>query len=149
MAERPPVSDAQREEVLESLAGHAVAGDISEEERAARTRAALEATSPGQLADATSGLTPEIRAPFLARLADRIPLRRHVALFVAVSAVLLVVWAVTRDPSADAGDESAGFFWPFWAMLGWGILLTAHALYSLRRPAFQRRGRPPRRRYPS
>ena len=149
MTERPPVSDSQREEVVESIAGHTVAGDISEEERAARTRAALEATSPGELADATRGLTPEVRPPFFARMADRIPLRRHVALYLVVSAVLLIVWAVTRDPSAEAGDESAGFFWPFWVMLGWGIVLTAHALYSLRRPAFQRRGRPPRRRYPS
>jgi Domain of unknown function (DUF1707)/2TM domain len=149
MTGRPPVSDAQREEVVESLAEHAVAGDISEDERAARTRAALEATSPGELADATRGLTAAVSPPLFARLADRIPLRRHVALFLLVSAVMLLVWGLTRDPSAEAGDESAGFFWPFWAMLGWGILLTAHALYSLRRPAFQRRGRPPRRRYPS
>jgi 2TM domain-containing protein/uncharacterized protein DUF1707 len=147
MAQRPPVSDSQREEVVESLAEHTVAGDISEAERAARTRAALEATSQGELADATRGLTAGVRPPLFARLADRIPLRRHVALFLLVSAVLLVVWAVTREPSAEAGDESAGFFWPFWVMLGWGILLTAHALYSLRRPAFQRRRRPPRRRY--
>lgn len=147
MTERPPVSDSQREEVVESIAEHTVAGDISDDERAARTRAALEATSPGELADATRGLAPAVRPPLFARLADRIPLRRHVALFLLVSAVLLVVWAVTRDPSAEAGDESAGFFWPFWVMLGWGILLTVHALYSLRRPAFQRRGRPPRRRY--
>jgi hypothetical protein len=34
-------------------------------------------------------------------------------------------------------------------MLGWGVVLAAHALYALRRPAFQRRARPPRRRYPS
>jgi hypothetical protein len=149
MTQRPPVSDAQREEVVESLAEHTVAGDISEEERAARTRAALAATSRDELADATRGLAPHVRPPFLARLADRIPLRRHVALFLVVSAAMLVVWGLTRDSSAEAGDESAGFFWPFWAMLAWGILLTAHALYSLRRPAFQRRGRPPRRRYPS
>jgi hypothetical protein len=147
MAQPPRVSDAQREEVVESLAEHTVAGDISEEERAARTRAALEATSAGELADATRGLTSAVRAPLVARLAERIPLRRHVALFLFVSAVMIVVWGLTRDSSAEAGDESAGFFWPFWAMLAWGILLAAHALYSLRRPAFQRRRRPPRRRY--
>jgi len=149
MRERPPVSDAQREQAVESLAGHTVAGDISEEERAARTRLALEARSPGELADATRGLTPHVRAPLIARLADRIPLRLHVALFLAVSAIMLVVWALTRDTTAEPSDESAGLFWPFWAMLAWGVLLTAHALYALRRPAFQGRGRPPRRRYPS
>jgi len=149
MTERPPVSDAQREQVVESLAGHTVAGDISEEERAARRRIAREASSPGELADATRGLTPDVRAPFIARLADRVPLRLHVALFLAVSAIMLVVWALTRDTTAEPSDESAGLFWPFWAMLAWGVLLTAHALYSLRRPAFHRRGRPPRRRYPS
>jgi hypothetical protein len=150
MTERPSVSDAQREEVVESLAEHTVAGDISEEERAARTRVALEATSPEELADATRGLDPQVRAPFLARLADRVPLRLHVAVFLAVSAIMLAVWAVTRDTGAEPGDESAELFWPFWAMLAWGIVLTAHALYALRRPAFRRRvTRPPRRRYPS
>jgi hypothetical protein len=149
MTERPPVSDAEREKVVESLAEHTVAGDLSEDELAARTRIALEATSPGELSEATRGLTAQVRPPLLARLADRVPLRLHVAVFLAVSAVMILVWALTRSTSMDTSDESAGLFWPFWAMLGWGVILAAHALYALRRPAFQRRARPPRRRYPS
>jgi hypothetical protein len=149
MAEKPPVSDAHREEALDTLAGHTVAGELSEDERAARSRKALQADSPEQLEEATRGLADRPRPRLLSRAADLVPLRAHVAAFLAVSAVMLVVWALTRDTASSPGEESAGLFWPFWAMLAWGVVLTAHALYSLRRPAFQIRGRPPRKRHPS
>ena len=60
------------------------------------------------------------------------------AAFLGVSAVMILVWALTRD-GTEPEDDSTGFFWPFWVMLIWGVALTAHALYALRRPAFERR----------
>jgi hypothetical protein len=141
VTEQTPVRDAERERAVEFLAEHAVAGDLSDEERAARTRRALEARTQGDLADATHGLTRHARPPLLMRVADRVPLRAHVAAFLGVSAAMLVVWALTRSGTRP-DDDSTGFFWPFWIMLVWGVALTAHALYALRRPAFERPGRP-------
>jgi hypothetical protein len=137
VTEQAPVRDGERERAVESLAEHAVAGDLSDRERAERTRRALEARTQGELAGATEGLSQHVRPPLLTRLADRVPLRTHVRAFLGVSALLLVVWALTRD-GAPAEDDSAGFFWPFWVMLVWGAALTAHALYALRKPAFRR-----------
>jgi hypothetical protein len=42
----------------------------------------------------------------------------HLTVYVAVNALLIVIWATT----------SGGFFWPIWPMLGWGIGLAAHAV---------------------
>jgi len=40
----------------------------------------------------------------------------HLALYIAVNLLLIVVWALT----------GAGYFWPVWPLLGWGIGLAAH-----------------------
>jgi len=42
----------------------------------------------------------------------------HVAAYVLVNALLVVIWAVTSD---------GGNFWPLWPILGWGIALGLHA----------------------
>jgi uncharacterized protein DUF1707/2TM domain-containing protein len=132
------VSDAERERTVESLKAHTVAGRLTAEELAARTETAHAARTAGELAETTRGLPALPRPPFLTRTADRIPLRTHVGAYVVVSAVLVVVWAATRDPDPGATDEAFGLLWPFWIMLAWGVVLVAHALYALRRPAFRR-----------
>ena len=43
--------------------------------------------------------------------------RVHFAVYLAVNAVLVLIWALVSD----------GFFWPVWPMLGWGIGVAAHA----------------------
>ncbi len=43
--------------------------------------------------------------------------RTHLAVYVLVNAMLIVIWAVT----------SAGSFWPIFPMLGWGVGLALHA----------------------
>ena len=43
--------------------------------------------------------------------------RIHLAVYVAVNALLVIIWATT----------SATYFWPMWPMLGWGIAVAAHA----------------------
>ncbi len=42
----------------------------------------------------------------------------HVAIYLAVNAFLVVIWAMS----------SAGYFWPIWPILGWGIAIVAHAV---------------------
>ena len=40
----------------------------------------------------------------------------HAAIYLVVNALIVVVWA----------SSGAGYFWPIWAMLGWGIGLAFH-----------------------
>jgi len=40
----------------------------------------------------------------------------HLALYVVVNLLLIVVWALT----------GAGYFWPVWPILGWGIAIAFH-----------------------
>ncbi len=42
----------------------------------------------------------------------------HLAVYFAVNAFLVFIWAVT----------SGSYFWPVWPILGWGIGLVAHAM---------------------
>ena len=49
----------------------------------------------------------------------------HVAAYVLVNALLVVIWAVTSD---------GGNFWPLWPILGWGIALGLHARDAFQKP---------------
>ena len=42
----------------------------------------------------------------------------HLAVYIAVNALLVFIWA------ASSGD----YFWPMWPMLGWGIGVVSHAV---------------------
>ena len=42
--------------------------------------------------------------------------RLHAAIYLAVNALLVVIWALSGE----------GYFWPILAMLGWGIGLAFH-----------------------
>ena len=44
--------------------------------------------------------------------------KMHLLMFVAVNALLVVIWAVTNPD---------GFFWPIFPILGWGIGVAANA----------------------
>lgn len=50
--------------------------------------------------------------------------RSHVVIYLAVNTMLVVIWAVS----------GAGFFWPIWPILGWGVglALNAWTLYGQR-----------------
>jgi hypothetical protein len=48
----------------------------------------------------------------------------HFATYLAVNALLVVIWAVT----------SPGYFWPIWPILGWGIGVAANAVGVFLRP---------------
>lgn len=59
----------------------------------------------------------ELREAAIARLKKRRDFRGHVFIYLAVNATLVVIWAIT----------GAGFFWPIFPILGWGIGVAANA----------------------
>jgi 2TM domain len=60
----------------------------------------------------------EIREQALTRLKKKRDFRSHLFIYVAVNAMLVVIWAITSD---------GGLFWPIFPMLGWGIGVAANA----------------------
>jgi uncharacterized ion transporter superfamily protein YfcC len=59
----------------------------------------------------------QLREQAVQRLKKKRDFHTHLLMYVAVNAFLVVIWAVT----------SAGFFWPIFPILGWGIGLVANA----------------------
>lgn len=59
----------------------------------------------------------ERRAAALERISAKRDFRNHVAIYCAVNLLLVVIWAAS----------GAGYFWPIWAIAGWGLGLAAHA----------------------
>ncbi|HEY1285016.1 MAG TPA: 2TM domain-containing protein [Solirubrobacterales bacterium] len=58
-----------------------------------------------------------LREQAITRLKKKRDFRGHVFIYVAVNALLVVIWAVT----------GAGFFWPVFPILGWGVGVAANA----------------------
>ena len=103
-------SDADRERVTECLRKAAGEGRLEADELEQRLEAALSARTYGEL-DAVEADLPRGARPRTRRGRRRHPLRRH---FVAISLLLIVIWAAT----------GAGYFWPAWAIggLAWWAL---------------------------
>lgn len=57
------------------------------------------------------------REAALKRLKDKQDFKSHVAIYLIVNALLVVIWAVSGQ----------GYFWPIWPILGWGIGLALNA----------------------
>ena len=103
-------SDAEREHHAELLREHAAQGRLTVDELderldrvyAARTRRRARARRrrPPGPGPGRSG-----RPPRAARSAP------SVAVYLAVNLLLIVIWAAT----------GAGYFWPIWPLLGWGV----------------------------
>lgn len=114
------VSDREREQVADLLSAHAAEGRLTLEELdarvdgayAARTRAELAALTR-DLPAAAGGERPDARASRVGRRSMP-ALSGPVAVFVAVNLVLVAVWALS----------GAGYFWPIWSILGWGVALV-------------------------
>jgi hypothetical protein len=51
------------------------------------------------------------------RLKDKRDFKSHVVVYVIVNTLLVVIWALS----------GAGYFWPIWTIVGWGIGLAFHA----------------------
>jgi hypothetical protein len=105
-------SDAEREAVVERLREHAGAGRLSPAELEQRVEAALSARTLGEL----RRVERDLPAPLPGRRArgGRRRLRPEWTVYLAVNAMLVAIWALT----------GAGYFWPIWPLLGWGLLLA-------------------------
>jgi uncharacterized ion transporter superfamily protein YfcC len=59
----------------------------------------------------------ELREQAISQLKKKRDFRSHIFIYVLVNTMLVVIWAVT----------GAGFFWPVFPILGWGIGVAANA----------------------
>ncbi len=66
--------------------------------------------------------TPEPKDNNFGKKVNRIFVILHLFTYVAVSGLLTLIWAL---------DETLGFFWPVFAMLGWGIGIGIHLIAYL------------------
>jgi hypothetical protein len=59
----------------------------------------------------------ELRKLAVSRLRKKRDFGTHIVVYVIVNAMLVAIWAIT----------GAGFFWPIFPILGWGIGVAANA----------------------
>ena len=62
-------------------------------------------------------MTEDRRQQAIRRIQAKRGFRVHFAVYLAVNALLVLIWAMS----------GAGYFWPVWPMFGWGIGVAAHA----------------------
>ena len=98
-------SQADRDRVVDRLRTHAGEGRLEVEELEQRIEAALSARTHGDLAEVESDL-PRLESPRPRRRSHSF---RHD--FVAISVLLLVIWAAT----------GMGYFWPMWPIGGMAV----------------------------
>jgi uncharacterized ion transporter superfamily protein YfcC len=65
----------------------------------------------------TTSVEQSVRNQALKRLKKKRDFRAHLLVYLMVNTFIVVIWAVT----------SAGFFWPIFPMVGWGIGLVMNA----------------------
>ncbi len=73
----------------------------------------------------------QMRKQAIHRIRERQQFYAHLAFFLAMNVYLVTVWARSDAP----------FFWPIWAIFGWGIGLAAHAahIFGWQRPISEER----------
>jgi hypothetical protein len=102
-------SEAEREATVEELRRHGAAGRLDLEELEERIGAAFGARTRDELAELRSDLpAPPPPSDF----------SEHLRIFLAIQLLLVAIWAVT----------GAGYFWPVWPFLGWGIGVAVHGI---------------------
>jgi hypothetical protein len=106
-------SEAEREQTVEELLRHASVGRLDTEEFEQRVEAALGARTVDDLVTLIDDLPELPESDF----------REHLAVYLAVITLLVVIWALT----------GAGYFWPVWPFMGWGIAIVVHGLSDLGR----------------
>ena len=63
-------------------------------------------------------MTISQREQAIRRIRAKRDFRLHITAYVVVNSFLVLIWWLT----------GAGYFWPMWPMLGWGIGLVLHAV---------------------
>jgi len=126
-------SDADRERIGERLRAAAGEGRLTSEELEERLERAFSARTDAELeplvADlpAAAGGAPRREARRRARWDSE-----HVRAYLGVSVMLVAIWALT----------GAGYFWPIWPILGWGIGVVTDSGGRLGRPCRRRSSNP-------
>ena len=106
-------SDAEREHHAELLREHAAQGRLTVDELDERLDRVYAARTLGELAPVVADLPAPSPRERPARRRAR-TLRPDVVAYLAVNLMLIVIWAAT----------GAGYFWPIWPLLGWGVGLA-------------------------
>jgi hypothetical protein len=119
-------SDADRDRVAERLRAAAGEGRLTSEELEERLERSFSARTDAELEPLVADLpSPRRRAP--------VPRdHSHERAYVATMLLLVAIWALT----------GAGYFWPIWPMLGWGIGVVADRGARLRGPCRPRSSKP-------
>ena len=117
-------SDAEREHHAELLREHAAQGRLTVDELEERLDRVYAARTRGELEPVIADL-PAAERPHARRPPRRPRVRRDLVPFIAVNLVLIAIWAAT----------GAGYFWPIWPLLGWGLGLMGPCT----RPGHRRR----------
>jgi Domain of unknown function (DUF1707) len=111
------IGDADRERVAERLRTAAGEGRLSPEELEERLEAAFAARTEAELAPLVADLPPA-RRPGGGQHRRRARDRRELRSWAATSILLVAIWALT----------GAGYFWPVWPILGWGVFVLPSPL---------------------
>jgi hypothetical protein len=116
-------SDGDRERVVDELRAHAAVGRLSVDELEERVQRALAARTRGELAGLTRDL-PDDGPPLSPHPPSPRPRRPDRRAYLAVMVLMVAIWAVT----------GAGYFWPVWPLVGWGLFVLGPR-HRLRFPA--------------
>ena len=104
-------SDAEREHHAELLREHAALGRLTVDELDERLDRVYAARTLGELAPVVADLPAPSARERARPPASQRTVRPEVAAYLAVNLMLIVIWAAT----------GAGYFWPIWPLLGWGV----------------------------
>jgi hypothetical protein len=118
-------SDADRDRTAEWLRAATAEGRLTSEELEERLERAFSARTDAELEPLVADLPAPRREP---RPRDR----SHERAYVATMLLLVAIWALT----------GAGYFWPIWPMLGWGIGVLADTGGRLGGPCRRRSSKP-------
>lgn len=131
------VGDTERHEVTEQLSDHFAAGRLDHAEFSERTEHALGARTRGELDDVLQDLPmlpisvqadpPSVSLPGPGDRphSPRVQWRRSMLYtWAAFGVFFIVLWALT----------GAGYFWPMWPILGWGIGVATSGIRAYNQP---------------